>query len=249
MPQSVVTTEALPSDNASIRSMFDRIARRYDLFNRLTSMGMDGRWRARALEAVRPGMSVLDLGCGTGDLTLAAALRAGAAGHVTGLDLSPSMLEIARRRAERPHPERAPIRLVEGRAEDVAAHGRVYDAVVSGFVLRNIRASMDEVLAGLRAALKPGAPVRLLDFTEPAGALRRSLWRTYMDRVVPLYGRLLFGRDYPDGYLSGSAASFDKPERFAARLASAGYERVSYRLFMMGSIVLYTAYAPSAERR
>lgn len=229
--------------------MFDRIAWRYDLFNRLVSLGLDSRWRVRALDIVRPGMSVLDLGCGTGDLTLGAARRAGPAGQVTGVDLSASMLEIARRRARCLGPSCAPIRFIEGRAEEAAAHGRVYDAAVSGFVLRNIRASMEEVLAGLRSALKPGAPIRLLDFTEPAGALRRRLWRTYMDRVVPLYGRMLFGRDYPDGYMSGSAAAFDKPERFAARLVSAGYANVNYRLFMMGSIVLYSAETSRTAKR
>lgn len=249
MPQSLVSTAIPPSDNASIRAMFDRIARRYDLFNLLTSLGMDTRWRAQALAFVDPGMHVLDLGCGTGDLTFGAARRAGAGGRVTGLDLSPVMLEVARTRATRSSGPSAPITWLEGRAEDVSSHGVRYDAVVSGFVLRNIRAHMDTVLTSLRAAAKPGAPIVLLDFTEPTGRMRRALWRAYMDRIVPLYGRLLFGADFPEGYMSASAACFDKPEQFAAKLRDAGFDGVSYRLFMMGSIVLYSARNPGRVGR
>lgn len=248
MPQSLASTAIPPSDNASIRVMFDRIARRYDLFNFLTSLGMDTRWRAQALSVVRAGMHVLDLGCGTGDLSFGAARRAGAHGRVTGLDLSPAMLEVARSRALRLRGPAAPITWIEGRAEDVAAPGEGFDAVVSGFVLRNIRAHMDAVLTRLRSAAKPGAPIALLDFTEPSGKVRRALWRTYMDRIVPLYGRVLFGADYPEGYMSASAACFDKPEQFAAKLRSAGFVDVSYKLFMMGSIVLYSARNPGRVR-
>lgn len=248
MPQVLALKNAPPSDNASIRTMFDRLAGRYDLFNALTSFGMDTLWRARALSIVRPGQRVLDLGCGTGDLTLGAAERLRGQGEVVGLDLSPRMLEVARARLQRRYPQGAPVRWIEGRAEDVADHGVTYDAVLSGFVLRNLRSGLDQVLVGLRRSTSAGAPLALLDFTEPRSAIMRRAWRAYMDRIVPLWGKALFGGDFPEGYMAASAACFDKPEEMAARLRTAGLTEVRYRIYGCGSIVLYNAVNPERVR-
>src|SRR5438105_213149 len=85
----------------SIRQIFDGMAPKYNIFNRLTSFGLDRRWRRKALEPLKKGMRVLDLGCGTGDLCLEAAKRLGHDGEVTGVDFSAKMLEVARRRYEK----------------------------------------------------------------------------------------------------------------------------------------------------
>jgi len=103
-----------------IQTLFDHLAGRYDLFNDLTSMGMAGRWRKAALEPVRPEMRVLDLGCGTGDLAIAAIQKMRNRGEVVGLDFSAKMLEFAKKKAQKLNPGGLPnIHWVEKKAEDL----------------------------------------------------------------------------------------------------------------------------------
>ncbi len=232
-----------------VRSMFDRLADRYDLFNRLTSLGLDGVWRRRTLSGARAGMRVLDLGCGTGDLALDLARRFGGGIEGTGLDLSERMLAVAERRRERLGMTAAEgPRFVRGSAEELPIDERRYDLIVSGFVLRNLRSRLDRVLEGVRASLARGGRIAFLDFTEPPNPVLRALWRFYMNSVVALYGRALFGKDFPAFYMTDSAARFDKPEAFKARLEAAGFESVRVRRFLFGVIALYEASAP-AERQ
>ena len=95
------TTSHKSPDSHYIQNMFDRLAPRYDLFNHLTSMGLASLWRQKALAPVRPGMRILDLGCGTGDLTLEAAKKLGGLGEVIGLDFSENMLKFAQKRYQK----------------------------------------------------------------------------------------------------------------------------------------------------
>src|SRR3990167_7253312 len=133
-------------DPQAIQHMFDRLARRYDLFNRLSSMGLDLLWRRQALASVSEGMRVLDLGCGTGDLSLGAAKRLKGSGQVTGLDFSKPMLEVAHERLKKLKPESARlVQFVSGRAEGLPFEDAPYDLVLSGFVLRNLHGKIDDV--------------------------------------------------------------------------------------------------------
>lgn len=225
--------------SSSIQGMFDRLAPRYDVFNRLTSLGLDNCWRDKALEQIRPGMRVLDVGCGTGDLSLAAARQLGASGQVVGLDFSEKMLELARARQKRAGLEASPLRFVWGKAEDLPLSEGSFDLVVSGFVLRNIYENIDRILLGIKDSLKDGGRVSLLDFTEPSNPLARWGWRFYMNSVVLLYGKIIFGKNYPMFYMADSAKRFLKPHEFTDKLRRAGFRDASFRLFLFGVIVLY----------
>jgi demethylmenaquinone methyltransferase / 2-methoxy-6-polyprenyl-1,4-benzoquinol methylase len=222
--------------------MFDRLAVRYDLFNHLTSMGMAGRWRQEALRPLSPGMRVLDLGCGTGDLALDAIKKVGTDGEVIGLDFSENMLALAGKRYEKLRFNGGHrFRLVLKKAEELPIEKEPYDLVVSGFVLRNLYENIDPILNGVHRSLKNGGRISFLDITEPKNFLIRAFWRFYMNTVVELYGKLLFGKDYPSTYLTQSANRFLKPEDFAEKLRSRGFEQVRVRSFMLGIIVLYQA--------
>ncbi len=201
---------------------------------------MDDKWRNAALEAVRPGMRVLDLGCGTGDLTLGAAKKMGT-GEVVGLDFSPNMLTVAEKRYRAAGPGLAKVRFVALRAEDIPFEDDPYDMVISGFVLRNIYENIDAILTKVYSSLTPSGKIRLLDFTEPPSKAWKGLWQLYMNTAARFYGRVLFGNKFPDTYLTQSAARFAKPVEFVTKLAKAGFKNIQAQTFMGGIIVLYKA--------
>lgn len=232
-------------DAASIRSMFDRLAPRYDLFNRLTSMGLDSHWRDETLRPLKKGMRVLDLGCGTGDLAIEAAKRLKGEGHVTGLDFSAAMLALAARRSRQAglSESQAPHFLLE-KAESLPVEAEPYDLVVSGFVLRNLYERIDAILAGVHRSLKSGGLISFVDITEPRSRIVKALWWIYMNTLVALYGWAIFGRDYPAFYLTRSANRFPGPEIFCEKLKAAGFREVKARSFMLGIITLYQAEKP-----
>lgn len=227
-----------------VQKLFDRLAFRYDLFNRLISFGLDNSWRRKVLESIRPGERILDVGCGTGDLSLGAARKTGPSGEVVGLDFSPRMLQVAGRRYERAGRDLSPLKLVEKGAEELPLDEKPFDVVLSGFVLRNLYERIDRVLGGMFGSLKKGGQVRLLDFTEPGSALVAGLFRVHMNTLGTLFGRLLFGRDFPAGYMAESARRFPKPAEFVEKLRRAGFEEVDARRFFMGSVVLYQGRKP-----
>ncbi len=230
-------------DSQTIKTMFDRLSGRYDLFNRLTSLGQDDRWRKIALEPLREGMRVLDLGCGTGGLALEAARRFPNHGtQVIGMDFSREMLKRAQERlAQDETLKKADVKFLERRAEDLPMEREYFDLVVSGFVLRNVYENIDWILRGVQQSLKPGGQISFLDITEPSNPVQRGLWRFYMQTAVVLYGKALFGRDYPAFYLTESAQRFVKPPDFLKKLEDAGFKNARARRFMLGSIVLYRA--------
>lgn len=229
-------------DTEYIRKMFDGLAARYDIFTRLTGFGRAGAMRRETLRGLKPGMRVLDLGCGTGDLVLAAVPITGAAGRAVGLDFSENMLAMARHRyAKLGLPDDGRFALVHEKAESLPLSGEKFDLIVSGFVLRNLYANIDRILAGVRASLVPGGRIAFLDLTEPENAVKRALFRAYMFGAVGLYGHLLFGSKYPIPYLPDSAGRFLKTGEFLDSLKRAGFHNVRARRFMLGAVSLYEA--------
>ena len=231
-----------PPNSQYIRKMFDHLAARYDLFNHLTSLGLAIRWRRETLKPLKPGMRVLDLGCGTGDLALDAIKKIGASGEVVGLDFSERMLLFAKRRYDKlglngDHK----FRLVLKKAEELPIEPEPYDLVVSGFVLRNLYENIDPILTMVYRTLKPGGVISLLDMTEPKNFFVRALWRFYMNTLVAFYGKILFGKDYPALYLTQSAQRFLRTAEFVEKLKTKGFRDVRARAFMFGMVTLYQA--------
>ena len=222
-------TGTLPPEG--VRRMFDRIAPRYDLMNRLMTAGLDGAWRREAARAVvRPGDRVLDLCCGTGDLALAG--RA-AGGVVTAVDFSASMLERAR-------PKSSEIVWLEADALHLPLADDSFDAVTIGFGLRNV-ASAEQGLAEMRRVLRPDGRVAVLDITRPRGLLA-PFYKVWFDTLIPAVGKLL-----PGGaaftYLPASVRRFAEPRELARLMAEAGFEQIRWRLFAGGIVALHTGVA------
>jgi len=215
----------------AVRRMFDRIAPVYDAMNRTMTAGLDQRWRrATAAAVVRPGDTVLDACCGTGDLAVACA-RAG--GRVTGLDFSEPMLERARRKA----PE---VEWVRGDLLALPFADGSFDAATVGFGVRNVD-DLERALAELRRVLRVGGRLGILEITRPRGLLA-PFYRFWFDGVVPLVGRLLPGGSAYT-YLPASVRRFPGPGELAELIAEAGFADVRYRLFAGGIVALHTCEA------
>ena len=215
----------------AVRTMFDRIAPVYDAMNRIMTLGLDVRWRRLAAQAaVRPGDTVLDAACGTGDLAIADR-KAGAA-KVTGLDFSERMLERARRKA--------PLEWVQGDMLALPFDVASFDAATVGFGVRNV-ADLELALRELRRVLRPGGRLAILEITQPRGLLRPffSLW---FDRVVPLLGKVLpGGAAYT--YLPASVRRFPNAEALAELLRACGFGDVRFRLLAGSIVALHTGVA------
>src|SRR5581483_4260274 len=207
------------------------IAPVYDVMNRVMTAGLDLRWRRIAAgSVVRPGDAVLDACCGTGDLAVAAS-RAG--GVVTGLDFAPRMLERARRKL----PEAT---WVEGDMLAMPFDAGSFQAATVGFGVRNV-ADLEAGLAELRRVLAPGGRLAVLEITQPRGLLA-PLYRVWVDRVVPLSGKVLKGGAAYTS-LPASVRRFPGPDELAGLLRTAGFGGVSYRTFAGGIVALHTGTA------
>lgn len=223
--------EALPEGPAkvrAVRSMFDTIAPRYDLMNRVMTFGLDRRWRQAAVRALNlmPGDRVLDVACGTGDLCRELAT---AGYEPVGIDLSAGMLRHAHTGAP----------LVEGDALQLPFGRAVLDGAVSGFALRNV-ADLSSLFAELARAVRPGGRISLLDVAEPERPVLRTGHAWYFGHVVPRLGGLL-SDPAAYRYLPRSMAYLPAPAAMVESLRRAGFYAVERRLLSGGITQLLTA--------
>lgn len=220
-----------------IQDLFNSIARRYDRMNLIMTGGVWRYWqrRFRQLAGFRPGERVLDVCCGTGDLSFMAARAVGPAGEVVGLDFSPGMLEVARERAAALGPDSsamAPLRWVEGDALALPFPEGSFDRVVTGFGMRNV-ADVSRAFQEMVRVLRPGGEVVCLELSHPPNPLLRAPYLAYFRHVIPLLGswaRHLSPKGVPAPYewLPRSLEGFPDQEGLAAILREAGLEDVRY---------------------
>jgi demethylmenaquinone methyltransferase / 2-methoxy-6-polyprenyl-1,4-benzoquinol methylase len=225
--------DPLPQGEAkarAVRAMFDTIAPRYDLVNRIMTFGLDVRWRQATVRSLGlpPGSRVLDVACGTGDLCRE---LAESRYRPVGVDLSAGMLEQARLRTAAP--------LIHADALRLPLAPAVADGAVSGFALRNFVA-LEPLFAELARIVRPGGRLALLDVSTPVNPMLRAGHAVYFGHVVPRIGALLSDRD-AYRYLPKSVAYLPPPAEMAAMAGAAGFDAVERRLLSGGITQLITA--------
>jgi demethylmenaquinone methyltransferase/2-methoxy-6-polyprenyl-1,4-benzoquinol methylase len=216
-----------------VQSMFTRIAKRYDLMNRLMTGGQDIRWRERviALARLNSGSRLLDLGTGTGDLAREA-LRQFPEANVIAADFTLEMMRVGKQNGALNFSTADALRLP---FNDVS-----FDAVVSGFLMRNV-IDLQKAIQEQHRILKNGGRIVILDTTRPKkNVLWPFIW-LHMHIVIPTLGGLLTGVKDAYRYLPETTEGFVTAEAMASRMAAAGFKKVNYQRFMFGTIAIHWA--------
>ena len=232
-----------------VGKMFSAIAKRYDLMNRLMTLGRDEPWRrlvAREL-ALPPAGLVLDVAAGTGDITRQVALTYPDS-RIIGLDFCMEMILAGRYKFESAHDLNATNTGVDSMAKRVGFvcgdamvlpyDSDTFEGVTTGFALRNV-ADIPHVLREMRRVLKPGGRMVCLEISRPRQPLIAQAYWWYFFKAVPLLGGLISGQREAYSYLPQSARAFLKPEELAAEMESAGFTRVRYRGLMFGTVAIH----------
>jgi demethylmenaquinone methyltransferase / 2-methoxy-6-polyprenyl-1,4-benzoquinol methylase len=230
-----------------IAGMFDAIAPRYDLLNRLLSAGIDRRWRAAAIRSLRLSgrETVLDVCTGTADVALEA--RRGGAARVLGIDFAGAMLALGRRKIATVG-ETAQISLVRADAMRIPVGDGVIDAVTVAFGIRNVE-QPEVACSEMARVLRPGGRLAILEFGVPRFPGVRPLYLWYFRRVLPLIGRLISGHTGAYTYLPASVGAFPPPDEFMAILRAVGFADTRALPLTFGIVYLYTATRESEPTR
>jgi demethylmenaquinone methyltransferase/2-methoxy-6-polyprenyl-1,4-benzoquinol methylase len=229
-----------PRDRA-VQSMFDRIAGRYDLLNRVISFRLDTWWRAQAIRTVLSGEnpSIVDLGTGTGDLAFNAARMAKGKARIIGLDFSLQMVRRAQnKRADAPHGSSTAF--IQGSAMAAPLRDSTFDGAMTAFVLRNV-SDLPVFFSEAYRVLKPRGKLVSLDMFPPSPGWFAKLYAIYFYRMMPWIGGLLSNDRQAYQYLSDSVKRFSSPETVATLITAAGFKEVAIRKFLCGAVCMHIA--------
>ncbi|HSK66602.1 MAG TPA: ubiquinone/menaquinone biosynthesis methyltransferase [Anaerolineales bacterium] len=219
---------------AYVQNMFSRIAGRYDLMNRLMTGGQDIRWRKQVIQRaqLRNDSSLLDIGTGTGDLAREA-LAQYPQSTVIAADFTLEMMRVGQKNGALDFSSADTLSLPFG--------DETFDALVSGFLMRNV-VDLPQALQEQYRVLKKGGRLVILDTTRPKKNILSPLIWLHMHLVIPLLGRLLTGSGEAYRYLPETTEGFLTAEDLASRLAAAGFQNIRFQRFMFGTIAIHWAH-------
>lgn len=241
----------------SVRQMFESIAPRYDLLNHVLSANIDRLWWRRAARRFRdvlacPESVILDICCGTGDLTMALLkLRPPGARPILAADFARAMLmrgaqkfgqqarQVSRNSKSADKPYAIPI---EADALHLPLPNTSLDLIVTAFGFRNLT-NYEAGLTEFHRTLKPGGMLGILEFSEPGGLLGKA-YAVYFRRILPAIGRLICGKNGPYNYLPASVGAFPPPKEMLEMMRRAGYVDCAWQPYTFGIAGLYTATRP-----
>jgi demethylmenaquinone methyltransferase/2-methoxy-6-polyprenyl-1,4-benzoquinol methylase len=217
-----------------VQEMFAKISNRYDLMNRLMTLGQDVNWRKEVIDrAALPHLGrMLDLGAGTGDLAFEA-LDQKPGLQVTAADFTVEMMETGKKRITS-----VSVDWSAADALNLPFSSDTFDAVVSGFLMRNVT-DVTRCLSEQRRVLQPGGRIVILDTSPPPKTPIAPLIRIHLHTVIPNLGRLITGEADAYKYLPDSTESFLEPERLAARMLHVGFREVGFVRRMFGAVAIH----------
>ena len=229
---------------AYVQEMFTRIAFRYDLMNRIMTAGQDVYWRRWVIEKTElpKNGKLLDLGAGTGDLAREALHQ-----HPESFSLASDFtLEMMRVGKAREQDQPGTLSWAAADATRLPFPDQTFDAVVSGFLLRNVTDLPGSLREQFRV-LKPGGRIVSLDTTPPPNNLLTPFMKFHLHTVIPALGKLITGQAEAYHYLPDSTESFLQPEQLVSRMLGAGFKQVKYQRLMFGAIAIHWARKPDPK--
>jgi demethylmenaquinone methyltransferase / 2-methoxy-6-polyprenyl-1,4-benzoquinol methylase len=214
-----------------VQGMFTRIAGRYDLMNRLMTVGQDVRWRKQVIELarLRSHSSLLDLGTGTGDLAREALTQFPKA-RVIAADFTLEMMRVGR--------QHGILNFSSADALRLPFNDDLFDAVVSGFLMRNV-IDLQKALQEQYRVLRKGGRIVILDTTRPKKNLLSPFIWLHMHVIIPMLGGILTGEKDACLYLPETTEGFVKAEELTARMAAAGFKKINFQRYMFGTIAIH----------
>lgn len=226
-----------------VERMFDRIAPKYDLLNRVLSLGIDVWWRRRALRYLKknPPQEMLDVATGTGDVAIMATKMLKPR-QITGIDIANQMLEVGREKIKKAGLENI-IRLETGDSENLRFPDHSFDAVTVAFGVRNFE-NLEKGLAEMLRVLRPGGRVVILEFSRPHLFPFKQLYNAYFKYALPLIGRLTSRDTRAYTYLFESVQAFPEGPNFLNILSKTGFYHPQCERLTLGICTIYTASKP-----
>ncbi|SHO65164.1 demethylmenaquinone methyltransferase / 2-methoxy-6-polyprenyl-1,4-benzoquinol methylase [Pseudoxanthobacter soli DSM 19599] len=238
---------ALEEKQGLVDDVFHKVARRYDIMNDLMSGGLHRLWKDAMVSWLspprkgRPGsFQALDVAGGTGDIAFRIVERSDRVAQATVLDINGDMLAVGRERAVKRKLDDA-VTFVEANAESLPLPDNHFDSYTIAFGLRNVPRREVAIAEAFRV-LKPGGRYMCLEFSHVDMPVLDKVYDFYSFNVIPKLGQAVAGDGEPYRYLVESIRTFPNPERFAAMLGRAGFERVSYRLLSGGIAAIHSGY-------
>ena len=226
-----------------VQDMFSNIAPRYDLLNKVLSLGLDKYWRRKAVDRLNPQREkkYLDLATGTADVALEIARRTPNA-QIVGADFNQAMLELATRKVKR-HKQTAFIELKSASAESLPFDNASFNGIITAFGVRNF-SDIEQSLREMWRVLEPAGKTVILEFSLPNNALLEFGYRIDFDHVLPFIGRLVSGHPNAYQYLPDSVGRFPGRDKFSRLLQQAGFQNVTYSDLTCGVVTIYSGVKP-----
>lgn len=231
---------------AQIARMFDSIARRYDFMNAAMSLGQHKRWRNKALKSAlnklpeKENLKVLDVACGTGDISFRLHELLPDA-HITGIDLSDGMLEIASKKLEEMDSSaRNLIVFGKGNSLSMPFHNGDFNLITVAYGVRNF-SDLRQGLREMRRVLKPGGVLCVIELSTPRNPVTKAAYRLYSGKIIPFMGGKVTGDRAAYEYLPESIEHCPQREDMAALLYSEGFTQVEWKSLSFGALTYYIA--------
>ncbi|MDX2187363.1 MAG: bifunctional demethylmenaquinone methyltransferase/2-methoxy-6-polyprenyl-1,4-benzoquinol methylase UbiE [Opitutaceae bacterium] len=233
-------------DPQAVNTMFARIARRYDVANRLLSGGLDVRWRKKLCAAVTEGKpaEVLDLATGSGDVAFALAQTLPSGAKILGMDFCEPMLDEARLKQREKPGSFDSVEFRQGDGLALPLPDKSFDAVTISFGLRNM-ADRHRALTEMLRVLRPGGRLYVLEFSQPARWFR-GIYYFYLRRILPTLAGVLTGNKGAYDYLNDSISQFPDRVALGHEISTAGFTEVTALPLTAGTVALHSATKPRA---